>query len=442
MHIDPWGSTAYQDYARLRDAFGIAEFGPESWQVFRDPHLLLRRGIVFGHRDFERIADAVRGRDPWTVMTGFMPSGDLHLGHKMVLEQVVAHTGQGADAVLALADFEAMAARGFSLEKAHRIARDQYVHNALALGLDPGRGRFYYQTRRGAVKDLAHQFARKVNLSTLQALYGFGGETSLAHLLAPLVQAADILHVQLDADGPRPVLVPVGVDQDPHIRLTRDVAQDWRQYSVQATEEGLSVFVRGEDEPAQVKRRLDEAERVLRDLGYGEFRRNDGYKAIHVRGARGGDMRRIDAALARAEARAGPGPALLRPSATFHRFMTGLQGGKMSSSKPETSVYLTEDPASARKKVMASVTGGRATAEEQRRLGADPHKCPVYELYLYHLAKDDAHLQQVHDECSTGARLCGGCKKEAVEHLVAWLVQHKEKRDQVAHMVDEAIAPA
>jgi tryptophanyl-tRNA synthetase len=143
--------------------------------------------------------------------------------------------------------------------------------------------------------------------------------------------------------------------------------------------------------------------------------------------------------LARAEAAAGH-PALLRPAATFHRFMTGLQGGKMSSSKPETSVYLTEDVAAATKKVKASVTGGRATAEEQRRIGAEPDKCPVYEMYLYHLAKDDAHLQTVYDECRTGKRLCGGCKGEAITLLEGFLRSHKERRDETAHLVKAIVA--
>jgi tryptophanyl-tRNA synthetase len=406
--------------------------------VFADPHPLFRRGVVFGHRDFERVADAVKGHDPWSVMTGFMPSGDLHLGHKMVLEQVIAHQRSGADLHLALADFEAMAARGFTLEKAHRIALDQYVHNALALGLSPDRAEFYFQTRRKKVQDLAHRFAEKVNWNTLTGLYGFTGSTSMAHALAPLIQAADILHPQTDAEGPRPVLVPVGVDQDPHIRLTRDVAADWRLFSVQEHKEGgLAVYVKPDE---GVKALLDLAERTLRDMGYGELKRNDGYKELRVSAGGPGDNRRIDVALAQAEAKKAGGLGLVRPSATFHRFMTGLQGGKMSSSKPETSIYLTEEPKAAEKKLKASVTGGRQSAEEQRRLGADPSKCPVYELYLYHLAKDDAHLQEVHDTCKSGARLCGGCKGEAATLMLAWLKEHKEKRDQVAHLVPKIVA--
>ena len=114
--------------------------------------------------------------------------------------------------------------------------------------------------------------------------------------------------------------------------------------------------------------------------------------------------------------------------------------GKMSSSKPETSIYLTEDPKSAEKKLRGAVTGGRATAEEQRKLGANPDVCPVYELYLYHLADNDPHLQEVNDTCRSGARLCGGCKSEAAGLLLGFLKSHKEKRDETAHLVAEIVA--
>ncbi len=441
VQIDPWGSGQVKDYARLRDEFGIAPFGAQEWDTFRKPHNLFRRGVVFGHRDFERVSDAIKAHDPWSVMTGFMPSGDLHMGHKMVLEQVIAHQNEGADVHLALADFEAVAARGMTLQKAREVALDQYVRNALALGLDPATAQFYFQTKRKRVTDLAHRFAQKVNWSSLQALYGFSGGTSMAHALAPLIQAADILHVQTDEKGPRPVLVPVGVDQDPHVRLTRDIAGDWRWFGVTwlrgAGGPQLTVSVRRSEDRTKS---LDIAEKALRDEGYGDFSRNDAYGTMEVKGGTPQDERRIDGALARAEKKAGNPEALLRPSATFHRFMTGLQGGKMSSSKPETSVYLTEEPKSAEKKLKASVTGGRATAEEQRRLGADPTICPVYEMYLYHLAKDDSHLQVVFDECRTGARLCGQCKSEAVGLLLGFLKSHKEKRDATAHLVDEVVA--
>lgn len=436
MEIDPWGSNQVQDYARLRDQFGIEAFGRDNWEVFDEPHNLFRRGVVFGHRDFQRISDAVKARDPWGVMTGLMPSGMMHLGHKMVVEQCIAHQKHGADLHIAVADFEAVATRGFTVEKARELARDQYVHNYLALGLKPENAEVYFQTKRNRVRDLADQFARKVNWNEMTKLYGFDGATTLSHVMAPVIQAADILHPQgFDMGGPRPILVPVGVDQDPHIRLTRDIAQRHRMYSIKRLEEGVGIYVKPD---TNVTGHLDRAEKVLTDLGFSDWKRNDGYKELKIGGAGRRDMRTIDLALARAEQKKHH-LGLLRPAATFHRFMTGFGGGKMSSSQPETSAFLTEEPAVAQKKLMRSVTGGKATAAEQQRDGADPSKCPIYELYLYHLAQSDDHLQQVHDECTGGERLCGGCKTEAAGLLVEFLKSHQEKRDEVEHLIPEII---
>ncbi len=446
MQIDPWGRSQYQDYGRLREEFGIGAFGAEQWGVFDEPHDLFRRGVVFGQRDFARISDAVRGHDPWAVMTGLMPSGLMHLGHKMVIEQVIAHQRAGADIHVAVADFEAVAARGLSLQQADELARDQYILNYLALGLTPDTAEVYYQTRRHTVKDLADRFATKLNLSQMQAMYGFGGQTTIAHINAPIIQAADILHPQMDERGPRPVLVPVGVDQDPHIRLTRDIAQSWRRYNILVDEDGKdpvhAIVVKGQD---SASRWLDIAEHVLDDLGIGTRtgrQRKDSYGRLRLsRLLTEHEVRDLDLALSRAEAKKGE-LSFVRPSATFHRFMTGLTGDKMSSSTPESSVFLTDDPAVAKKKLMRSVTGGKQSAEQQREEGGEPDKCPVYELYLYHLAENDNHLQTVHDECAGGDRLCGGCKKEAAELLLTFLKDHQEKRDQVEHLVPEIVADA
>jgi tryptophanyl-tRNA synthetase len=441
VHIDPWGKSQYQDYAKLQEAFGISAFGPEEWGTFESPHMLMRRGVVFGHRDFERIQDAIRGHDQWSVMTGLMPSGNLHMGHKMLADQFISHQQAGADVHIAVADFEAVAARGLSLEKAHEIARDQYIHNYLALGLSPENGEVYYQTRRRRVKDLADQFATRIKFGQMQGLYGFGGETSLGHINAPIIQAADILHVQQpEMGGARPVLIPVGVDQDPHLRLSRDIAQQWRMYNITETKDGWVLAVKGKD---NVQRWLDVADSVLDALGIGtrtDRKRNDKHGQIGL-GPRltGRDRRALDLALAQAEQKKGP-MGFIRPSATFHRFMTGLTGDKMSSSTPESSIFLTDTVDEAAKKVKRSVTGGRASADEQRAKGADPTRCPVYEMYVYHLAGDDEHLQTVYDECSGGQRLCGGCKSEAVELLSQFLTSHKEKRDQTAHLIDDIVA--
>jgi tryptophanyl-tRNA synthetase (EC 6.1.1.2) len=123
------------------------------------------------------------------------------------------------------------------------------------------------------------------------------------------------------------------------------------------------------------------------------------------------------------------GYGFLPPSSVYHRFMTGLTGGKMSSSVPASHISLLDDPEEGYEKVQAATTGGRETAEKQRELGGEPDDCPVYELYAYLLASDDDEFaKQVYDECAGGERLCGGCKEQAAQLMEVFLEEHQEKR--------------
>jgi tryptophanyl-tRNA synthetase len=437
MKIDPWSSATYQDYARLRDEFGIEEFTDDLWRDLPQPHRLLRRGIVFGHRDFKCIHDAVLTGKPWAILTGLMPSGRMHLGHKMVIDEVIYYQSLGADIFIAVADIEAFATRGFTLEETKDLAVNEYIKNYIALGLKPERCRIYFQSRNNDVKDLAYILGKKVNWSQMMATYGFDGSSNMAHIFSPLVQTGDILHVQLSQwGGVRPVLVPVGVDQDPHIRLSRDIAQAHRLYNVIKTkDQRIGVFVKVD---VGVESLLDHAASILKKLQFSKLHRITEYKALYIDDAKEEDIPQIDRELAVTEPPLG-GYGFLQPSATFHRFMTGLTGDKMSSSKPERAIFLTDTPEEARKKIMHSKTGGAVTLEEQKKHGGKPEECVVYELFLYHLLENDEELACIYRACTNGEQLCGNCKKRAAELMGSLLTSLDEKRKAAEQHIDQYV---
>jgi len=434
MKIDPWSSSTYQDYARLRDEFGIEEFSEDLWGQLPNPHRLLRRGVVFGHRDFQVILNAIKNGRPWAILTGLMPSGKMHLGHKMVIDEVIYYQSIGADISVAVADIEAYATRGFTLEETEELAIKEYIQNYIALGLKPENCRIYFQSKNEDVKDLAFLLGKKVNWSQMTATYGFTGETNMSHVLSPLIQTGDILHVQLEKyGGVRPVLVPVGVDQDPHIRLCRDIAKAHRLYNITKTRDGrIGVFVKIDRD---IDRLLDNAEDIIRKLGFKELERITDYKALYVDDASEEDIQLIDENLAPTEV-SFKGYGFISPSATFHRFMTGLTGGKMSSSKPESAIFLSDTPEEARKKIMHAKTGGAVTLEQQRREGGKPEECMIYELFLYHLIENDKELIDIYNSCKNGEQMCGTCKKYAAQLMTNLLEDLKEKREEAASQVD------
>ena len=120
--------------------------------------------------------------------------------------------------------------------------------------------------------------------------------------------------------------------------------------------------------------------------------------------------------------------------------MTGLTGEKMSSSKPESAIFLTDSTKDATKKIMNSKTGGAVTLEEQKKHGGKPDECVVYELFLYHLIEDDKELQDIHNSCKKGEKTCGQCKKHAVQLMEKILTDIQIKRKTASGKIKQYLS--
>lgn len=215
-YIDPYSSELIKDYQKLIKEFGIEEF---DMSMFPDANRLMRRGIVFGGRDLKRIADCIHNKKPFYVLSGIMPTAErIHLGTKMVVEQIKYFQEHGAETYILVADLEAAAARGIDLAQARKQAMDFHIPAYLALGLDPKKTTFYFQSDNREVLLLAYEFAQKITLNEFKAVYG---SADPGRIMSALTQVGDILYPQLKKRMPG--IIPVGIDQDPHIRLTRDV---------------------------------------------------------------------------------------------------------------------------------------------------------------------------------------------------------------------------
>jgi tryptophanyl-tRNA synthetase len=405
--VNPWGNNQGQDYQAIFSEFGIE---PISTVVPELPEIppFIRRGIVIGHRDYQAIARAIREGTPYYVMTGFMPSGHPHLGHLMVMKEVVWHVRNGAMGYIAIADREAHAVRGTSWEKCRKYG-EEYLRCLRALGYV---GTTYYQSENHPLHALAFEASTRVNFSELSAIYGFGPDTSLSHAESVITQVADILFPQVDR-GPAPTVVPVGVDQDPHLRLTRGIAHKLRMFTVEEREGYVSV--RSKNAPAEAVSAVHAA--------FPGSKKFAGHVDIHGRSA--GEVEERVRGIEREHG----GYGFFIPSSTYQIFMPGLQGGKMSSSVPESLFTFGEPDESIGKKIRNALTGGRMTVEEQRRLGGEPDRCSVFLLNLFHLVEDDRELEEIRKACQEGRLLCGPCKKAALERVWAFLKDFRERMD-------------
>ena len=234
FNVTPWEVSGDVDYGRLIKEFGIKPM-PENLPNSFKENPLFRRKIIFAQRDFDRILDSVKNKKKFVMMTGLMPSGKFHLGHMLVAQQMIFYQNLGAKLYVTVADLEAYATRGKSLEELRKTAVEQYLTNYIALGLKPRNLDFYFQSERSSDSkksnsyySLAAKLSRYATFNEFKAIYG---EISPAKMSSSLIQSSDMLHPQLpEFEGPVPIVVPVGVDQDPHIRLARDMSSRFKDY--------------------------------------------------------------------------------------------------------------------------------------------------------------------------------------------------------------------
>ena len=452
IRIDPWSSQQSTDYSRIRDQFGL---GSIQDMDIPNPSMLHRRGIIFAQRDLDVVLDAARNKNPFGVLTGLMPSGRMHLGHSMVIEQVKWFQSHGADVSIAVADLEAHATRGMTLNQCRKNALNDYVLNYAALGLDSEKTSVYFQSSRPVVQRIGFTLGKRTTLSEMESIYGFEGESNLAHIQAPLVQVGDILHPQYEEyGGLRPIVVPVGVDQDPHIRLTRDLATRSNWFNVKPRKAGgISISLSIQDVNAGIfgvgeRGRVDRVARsqifesihnAIATFGFSDIISNPKHGLIEIPGATNRDRGSIRIALLSLERELG-GLGLLPPAATYHRFAVGMTGDKMSSSKPETTIFLDDSIPDMEKKVKRAFSGGQATVEEHRRLGGDCDTDVAFQYLLSFFEPNDVALEEIRRDYSSGRMLAGEIKQICIDRASEWLNELSEKRQSIEGKINDYLA--
>jgi tryptophanyl-tRNA synthetase len=115
--------------------------------------------------------------------------------------------------------------------------------------------------------------------------------------------------------------------------------------------------------------------------------------------------------------------------------LTGTEG-KMSTSRPETAIYLSDDDKTVRGKIMKyAFSGGQPTVELHRKLGGNPDiDVPFQWLYMF-FEEDDAKVKEIESEYRSGKLLTGDLKQMLADRVSDFLNKHRARRARSSELV-------
>ncbi|MCX5736562.1 MAG: tryptophan--tRNA ligase [candidate division NC10 bacterium] len=160
------------------------------------------------------------------VLSGMRPTGRLHMGHLFGALDNWRKLQETYDCFFFIADWHALTTDYADPSKVKEFTTE-VVLDWLAAGLDPKKATFFVQSRVAEHAELHLLFSMFTPLAWLERVPTYKEQreqitdkdlSTYGFLGYPLLQAADILIYKAH-------YVPVGVDQVPHVELTREVAR-------------------------------------------------------------------------------------------------------------------------------------------------------------------------------------------------------------------------
>ncbi|KAK6782729.1 hypothetical protein RDI58_020525 [Solanum bulbocastanum] len=237
--VSPWEVSAKDggkiDYDKLIDKFGCQRLDESLIQrvqrlTNRAPHVFLRRGVFFAHRDFNDILDSYEKGEKFYLYTGRGPSSEaLHLGHLIpFMFTKYLQDAFKVPLVIQLTDDEKCMWKNLSVEESQRLAREN-AKDIIACGFDISKTFIFsdFDYVGGAFYKNMVRVAKCVTYNKVVGIFGFTGEDHIGKVSFPPVQAvpsfpSSFPHI-FGNENIR-CLIPCAIDQDPYFRMTRDVA--------------------------------------------------------------------------------------------------------------------------------------------------------------------------------------------------------------------------
>ena len=165
------------------------------------------------------------------VLSGIQPSGRLHIGNLVGALQNWVKLQDEYECYYFIADWHALTSQYADTSQLKEYVKDVIV-NCLAAGLDPEKATIFAQSRVIEHAELHLLLSMVTPLSWLERVPSYKEKqlevkdkdlNTYGFLGYPLLQSADILIYRAN-------YVPVGVDQMPHLEITREIGRRFNNF--------------------------------------------------------------------------------------------------------------------------------------------------------------------------------------------------------------------
>ncbi|UCE80881.1 MAG: tryptophan--tRNA ligase [Methanobacteriota archaeon] len=230
FEVTPYKVSGDIDYDELVDRFGTKKIDGALIERFArhgPVHAMLRRGVFYSHRDLDWILDEHEKGNGFTLYTGRGPSGPIHIGHTMpwMFAKYLQDTFKAKMWFQLTDDEKFMFYDHLTLEDTKKWGYENAL-DIIALGFDPKLTNIFLDTEYiKTMYPTAVRAAKKINFSTIRAVFGFDNSNNIGSIFFTSIQTVPCFLESMLQDRNVPCLIPCGIDQDPHFRVTRDIAE-------------------------------------------------------------------------------------------------------------------------------------------------------------------------------------------------------------------------
>ena len=228
--------------AEMTDERLIKDFGCEPldnailerWEKVtgKKPHMFMRRGLYFAHRELKQILDAKEQGKPIFIYTGRGPSSDaLHLGHlcPFIINKYIQDALDCYFIIQVTDDEKFMRDKELTWEQIQAYT-DSNIKDILAMGFNPEKTFIMRESKHHNINaPFLAQLSRLMTLHVIQSIFGFTEQHSVGYVVFPAKQIAPAFGAYFSSifthnSKDLYCLIPCGREQDPYFRYARELA--------------------------------------------------------------------------------------------------------------------------------------------------------------------------------------------------------------------------